>query len=79
MTGAVELKRGSSAASSSGATVPGSNSKRRKLQSGLISKFLQPNFPMFETREVVMAFDEYGAGIDDLKFQDINSTSFARF
>ncbi len=58
--------------SSSTMTVPGSN-KKRKVAMNLISKFVQPSFPMCETKEVVWVVDEYGASIDDLQFHDINT------
>jgi len=49
-------------------------SKRRKLaQPSKIAKFLEPSFPMFETRETVLATDDYGAANDDLVFQDITA------
>lgn len=43
--------------------------KRRKSQSSaLLSRFSQPSFPVFQSRETEWRVDEYGASIDDLKF-----------
>lgn len=47
--------------------VPHTN-KKRKLQSSLISKFITPAFPMFESKSVNLTYDEYGASIDDITF-----------
>ena len=47
--------------------------KRNKLQTSLIAKFVIPDFPMFESSEVSWTIDDFGASIDDIKFQDIYS------
>jgi hypothetical protein len=49
------------------------SSKKRKLQASLISKFIQPSFVMFESNTPEFVVDEYGASIDDLKFQDVTT------
>lgn len=52
--------------------------KKRKLQASLISKFVQPNFVMFESQGRDLAVDEFGASIDDLKFQDVTCSQLIR-
>ena len=46
-------------------------------QPSKIAKFVEPNFPMFETREIVYTADDYGASNEDLKFQDITAATFS--
>jgi hypothetical protein len=64
-----DLRRQSSTASSKGDTNSQPNKKRRKFETSLISKFLQPNFPMFESKETVHQVDDFGAANDDLDFE----------
>jgi hypothetical protein len=40
---------------------------------GRITRFAQPRYPMFETRDNHLPFDDYGRGLDDLEFRDITS------
>jgi hypothetical protein len=47
------------------------------LQPSKIAKFVEPNFQMFETRDVIYTADEYGASNNDLTFQDIAATTFS--
>ena len=47
------------------------------VQPSQIAKFVEPNFPMFETRETVYTADDYGACNEDLKFQDITAATFS--
>lgn len=46
---------------------------QKKPRVDLMRKFLEPNFTMFESKEVNFTVDEYGASIDDLHFRDIQS------
>ena len=47
------------------------------MQPSSIAKFVEPYFPMFETREIVYTTDDYGASTNDLKFQDITAATFS--
>ena len=47
------------------------------FQPSKIAKFVEPNFPMFESREVVHSADDYGASNEDLDFQDITAATFS--
>ena len=56
-----------------------SPTKRRKLlKTSKIAIFLEPSFPMFESKEATFPTDDYGAGTEDLDFQDITAPVFSR-
>lgn len=44
--------------------------KRRRVQSSLLAKFLNPDFPMFHNREQQWTRSEFGVLNDDLFFND---------
>jgi hypothetical protein len=46
-----------------------------------IAKFVQPSFPMFETRDTIRsgAGDDYGVSNDDLKFVDVTGITYSRY
>ena len=46
---------------------------RKRPKVDLMQRFLEPNFSMFESQELQLRVDEYGASIDDLPFRDIQS------
>eukprot|EP01038_Epipyxis_sp_PR26KG_P014055 gene14055-18853_t len=48
--------------------------KAKTTASNRIAKFLEPNFRMFESHDIMAKMDDYGVSNDDLKFQDIAST-----
>lgn len=48
--------------------------KSGKAAANAIWSVLQPNLQVFERKEDVQTMDEYGLSIDDLRFQDIQST-----
>jgi cleavage and polyadenylation specificity factor subunit 2 len=62
----------------------GSNdSKRKKLNNGGIEKnkigtFAESNFPMFESKSILLTHDDYGGTIDDLNFHDLTSSAVLR-
>jgi hypothetical protein len=60
--------------SSADATSRADDASRKKPKVDFMRKFLEPSFSMFETKEVTLSVDEYGASIDDLQFRDIQSS-----
>ena len=46
--------------------------------SGSIQRFVEPSFPMFQSREIVWKLDDYGVLNHDLKFQDIQPSYLAK-
>ena len=52
-----------------------SPSKSKKAKTSKTSKFIEPQFPMFQSKEVNLEFSDFGASISDLTFQDMTATS----
>ena len=52
-----------------------SPNKSKKSKTSKTSKFIEPQFPMFQSKEINLEYSEYGASISDLVFQDMTTTS----
>jgi len=75
-----EEEEGGDGGGGKGKETDGPSSKRRKgSQQNKMARFAVPNFPMFQTKEIITSFDEYGGSISDLKFQDIGVGKVSRF
>jgi hypothetical protein len=55
-----------------------SSASKKKVKVDIMKRFLEPNFSMFETRQVQFTVDEFGASVDDLQFRDIQSADGRR-
>jgi hypothetical protein len=55
-----------------------SSASKKKVKVDIMKRFLEPNFSMFETRQVQFTVDEFGASVDDLQFGDIQSADGRR-
>lgn len=47
---------------------------RKKQKTNALQRLLDPNFKIFETKEIILPIDDYGVSISDLNFQDIQAS-----
>jgi hypothetical protein len=47
---------------------------KKRIKSNALSKYLEANLVMFDSKEVAYSVDDFGTTNEDLKFQDIQSS-----
>ena len=53
-----------------------SSSAQSVVARGRITRFAQPRYRMFETRDIYTPSSDYGRSVEDFRFRDISSSSF---